>query len=281
MQQPALVRHALGKKPLLKQPPRTESGLPVAGCTTLKYAVPITRCCCETKPGDQRMRPVHKACSILVGLVAVATILSGCQSLGATRPNEHLIVDLVDEFSLDQPSDSWLLTTPDSWQIRSDGQRRFLHLAPLPAGHDERQRDLESAIHRKYRFRSFSFSAWLRLDRAVGNRPCNASMLFGWQDDGNCLRLDLSDLAGTPDVAIVQVANGHVTRLATATLSSRPDFTRQQWHQIGILRNLETTAVDVYIDEADKRWFRPRQPRMNGARSDLHRPPAARPSEGS
>jgi len=198
------------------------------------------------------MTPVNRVCSLLVGLVPVATILPGCQSPQPVRPSEYLIVDLVDEFGFDRPSDSWQFTTPDAWRIQSDGRRRFLHLAPLEAGPAGQPDTWESATHRKYRFRNFSLSTWLRLDKALDKRPCNASIIFGWQNDLNCLRLDLSDLAGKADIALVQVADGRVTRLAAAAPSSGPDFTRKPWHQIGILRNLDTTTVDVYMDEADK-----------------------------
>lgn len=203
------------------------------------------------------MTTVNKVC-ILLGLAPTVIVLPGCRSPGSLRPSEYLVVDLLDEFGLDQPSDSWELATPDAWRIGSDGQRRFLQVAALSANPDKQPRAWESAMHRKYRFRNFSLSAWLRLEQAVGNRPCSASIVFGWRNDLNCLRLDLSDLSGKADVALVQVTDGQVIRLAAAALSSRPDFTRKEWHQIGILRNLDTATVEVYIDEADKPVLRAR-----------------------
>ncbi|MGQ9650622.1 MAG: hypothetical protein ACUVXJ_10970 [Phycisphaerae bacterium] len=204
------------------------------------------------------MTTAEKICVILAWPAPMVIILPGCRSLESVRPNEHLIVDLVDEFRLDQPSESWQLTSPDAWRIGSDGQRRFLQVTPLSAGPDKQPPAWESAIHRKYRFRSFSFSGWLRLEKAVGNRRCSASIVFGWQNDRNCLRLDLSDLDGKADVALVQVTDDRVIRLAAAPLSSRSDFTLKKWHQIGMLRNLDTAMVEVYIDEADKPVLRAR-----------------------
>jgi hypothetical protein len=184
--------------------------------------------------------------------MAVLTLLWGCQTPGPVRSKDYLIIDLLDEFSLDQPSESWQFAKPDEWHIQSDGQRRFLYLVPQPAGAPTDPSAFESAVHSKYRFRNLSLSCWIRLDQATDGRSCDASILFGRQDDQNCLRLDLSDPAGKPGIAVTRVENGRPVRLDSASLASRPGFTLQQWHHVGILRNVETGNVEVYVDDSDR-----------------------------
>ena len=191
-----------------------------------------------------------------LGLSATLAALAGCQALSPSHSNDFVIIDLVDEFSLDQPGDSWQLTTPDAWRIQADGQRRFLYVLPRPVGQPGAPPAPESAVHGKYRFRNFSLSCWVRLERFADGNPCNASIVFGRQDDRDCLRLDLSDFYGKPDIAIVRVEDARVTRLASAKPASGSDFIRKDWHQVGVLRNLANSTIEVYVDEGSKPLLR-------------------------
>ncbi len=184
-------------------------------------------------------------------LTAMLVPLAGClnSGTGPTKTADYLIVDLVDEFGFDQPSDSWQFSTADAWRIQSDGQRQFLYVAPRPPGRKSGTAALESALQGKYRFRNFSFSCRVRTDKAAGGRRCDACVLFGRQDELNCLRLDLIDLTGKPEISLLRIDDGRATRLASASPPSQNEFVRREWHQVGILRNLDSSTVEIYIDE--------------------------------
>jgi hypothetical protein len=193
-------------------------------------------------------------------LTAMVIPLGGCLNpgTGPTKLTDYFIIDLVDEFGFDQPSDSWQFTTADAWGIQSDGQRRFLYVSPRPVGQKDQAATIESSLHRKYRFRNFSFSCRVRTDKATGGMLRDACVLFGRQDNLNGFRLDLIDLADKPEISLSRIDNGRATRLASATPTPRSEFVRREWHQVGILRNLESSTVEVYVDEGVKPLLRAR-----------------------
>lgn len=196
---------------------------------------------------------------VILWAAALAAGMAGCQTPGSTKSDDYLIIDLIDEFGFDQPSDSWQFSTPDAWRIGSEGPRRFLYVSPRPSAEGPYQPAApELALHGKYRFRNFSLSCRVRTDKNISDGPADACILFGRQDNGDCLRLDLCDLTGKPDIAIVRIDGGRATRLASAAPASRSDFIRRDWHQVGILRNLDTGSIDVYLDEGDHPLLRAR-----------------------
>lgn len=207
-------------------------------------------------PGDRGMTSLIRDLSSLV-LPSLLILPCGCGTPGRIPGGEYLIIDLVDEFGLDQPGESWVFASPDRWSIRTEGQRRFLYLAPGSAADASPTGPLETALHHKYRFRNFSFSCRVHLDRAAGGRSCDAAILFGYQDGSNGLRLDLKRLSGTVDVSLVRLDGGRLSRLASNPPAS-PYAGREDWHQIGILRNLETRTIDVYVDDGDQPLLRTR-----------------------
>ena len=196
------------------------------------------------------MAPLHRML-IPLWLTAMLVPLGGCLKAGTgpAKTADYLIVDLVDEFAVDEPSDSWQFSTPGAWNIRTDGQRRFLYVSPRPAAQSGEAAALESAIQGQYRFRNFSFSCHVRTDKGVGGKPCDACLVFGRQDDRNYFLLDLTDLANKPNVSLVLIDRGRATQLASATPPARNEFIRREWHQVGILRNRETGSIEAYVDD--------------------------------
>lgn len=177
-----------------------------------------------------------------------------CQPPGgpAARPEAPpvSIVMALEDFDLDQPSDSWSFRNPALWRIGVEGPRRFLQMA-YPEGRAGGARTpTEYALYNPYEFRSFSLSVRARLDADSGGQERNLCLLFGWQDPGHYYYIKLSDQPGAEWNNIYRVAGGQVTPLVpSAELEAA--LTAGNWGKVDLLRDMEAGTITVYVNAYD------------------------------
>jgi hypothetical protein len=193
---------------------------------------------------------VNRIFIVLVGLGALPVVV-GCRSPQVGAEAALPIVNLVDEFSLAEPSDSWQFGTPQRWRIVAEGERRFLHLSePLPPAPAQGPvpHPLEQAVHRAHRFRSFSLSCWVRPGPAGDGATRDACILFGRQDEQSYFCFRLSRGQRELEASLLRVDSGRELPLTPGGSPLQTGIADQGWHRVDILRDVGAGTIEILLD---------------------------------
>ena len=194
--------------------------------------------------------------SAMVSLAATCLTQVGCQHL-ITEPDRDpppLIVNVVEEFMLDEPGEAWIFRTPELWRIGVGGDRRFLQMVEPPprAMLPGARRPQEYALYAKHQFRSFNLSCRLRVDCAHSVAGRDACIIFGRRDDTHLYYVHFSNVADAFHNAIIRV-DGQ-TRTSLLPAGTHPPLTvpGTEWHKVDIIRDVDTGTITIYVDAYDR-----------------------------
>jgi len=188
-------------------------------------------------------------------LLATCLAPTGCQDLRMNPDGEPapLIADVVEEFKLDEPGESWAFRTPELWRIAVEGERRCLRMAAPPgrAMLPGVRRPQEYAIYTRYQFRSFNLSCRVRVDCPASVVGRDACIIFARRDDTHFYYVHLSNVADEFHNAVVRV-DGE-TRTSLVPRGKHPPLTvpGKDWHKVDIIRDVEAGTITVYVDAHD------------------------------
>lgn len=212
---------------------------------------------------------MHHVATVRAALVALLGLTAGgCADVfrqdqdknAGQKDQPRSLVDLAEDFQLDQPADTWTLRTPQRWSIGHQGKRRFLQLAgppPQPATPDQHHA-LELAVYNPYQFRSFNLSVRVRLDDSSSSTVGGPCIIFGRQDDTHFYQVNPFTAAHQADTALVRVEGQNRTSLVPPGRRPTPLAAGPDWHKLDLIRDVDAGTITVYLDAYDpqtKPWL--------------------------
>jgi hypothetical protein len=192
---------------------------------------------------------------IHIAMIAVSLLASGCQNPQPDpKPNEKetAIVDVIQEFKLQNVPDDWWFNRPERWIVRKDKLSGIgmISLIPLDIEQDETSAAevVDCARYQQHMFRNFSLSLYVNCHSQPPRQQPILTIFFAEQEASGRYVLSLHATAGQSQMRLTAETAGSTTELAAQVC---PPLHDGKWHQIDLLRNVDDGTIEVLLDRAE------------------------------